>query len=51
MAAFWAYYTASLARRPLATKMVASGTLFSVGDVIAQQGIEHRGLSHDVSLH
>jgi protein Mpv17 len=28
--------------------MVASGMLFGVGDIVAQQGFEHQGLNHDI---
>lgn len=47
MASIWRLYTRSLATHPLRTRMIASGSLFTVGDLIAQQGLERRGMSHD----
>jgi protein Mpv17 len=44
----WAGYCGALVRNPLRTRMIASGTLFGIGDIVAQQGFEHRGLSHDL---
>lgn len=43
----WATYVQSLKARPLQTRMVTSGILFGIGDVVAQQGFEHRGTDHD----
>ncbi|BEI81907.1 hypothetical protein CcaverHIS002_0210670 [Cutaneotrichosporon cavernicola] len=43
----WQGYLAQLAARPLRTKMVTSGTMFFVGDAIAQFGIEGRRVSPD----
>ncbi|KAG8906974.1 Protein required for ethanol metabolism [Tulasnella sp. 403] len=40
-------YQSALQRRPVRTSMVASFTLFSAGDVIAQQLVEKRGKDHD----
>lgn len=47
MLRLWRAYTGVLSRRPLQTRMVTSGCLFSLGDVISQQGIERRGFDHD----
>ncbi|KAG7553617.1 hypothetical protein FFLO_02972 [Filobasidium floriforme] len=44
----WSAYCGALVRKPLQTRMIASGTLFGVGDIVAQQGFEHRGLEHDL---
>lgn len=44
----WNAYCGALVRNPLQTRMMASGTLFGIGDIVAQQGFEHRGLEHDV---
>lgn len=38
----WAGYLRQLALRPLRTKMVTSGSMFIIGDTIAQVGIEGR---------
>ncbi len=45
MASLWHLYTRSLATHPLRTRMIASGTLFSLGSCIAQHGIERRPLT------
>lgn len=42
IARLWQGYLGQLAARPLRTKMVTSGTMFFVGDAIAQFGIEGR---------
>jgi hypothetical protein len=44
----WRAYCGALVRNPLQTRMIASGTLFGIGDVVAQQGFEQRGLNHDI---
>lgn len=36
----WRWYTAHLTARPLRTRMITSGLLFTVGDFISQHGIE-----------
>ncbi|GMK59275.1 hypothetical protein CspeluHIS016_0702900 [Cutaneotrichosporon spelunceum] len=43
----WQSYLTQLAARPLRTKMVTSGTMFFIGDAIAQFGIEGRRVSSD----
>lgn len=43
-------YSASLVRRPMATQCGASGFMFGVGDIIAQQAFEKKGKDHDVRV-
>jgi protein Mpv17 len=42
VARMWAGYLRTLSVRPMRTKMITSGTMFFVGDCIAQFGIEGR---------
>lgn len=43
-------YQAKLAKRPLFTQAVTTGVLFGVGDVIAQQAVDKKGLkNHDIA--
>ncbi|ROW14704.1 hypothetical protein VPNG_03749 [Cytospora leucostoma] len=43
-------YQAKLAKRPLLTQAVTTGVLFGVGDVIAQQAVDKKGLkNHDIA--
>ncbi|XP_028296377.1 mitochondrial inner membrane protein Mpv17 [Gouania willdenowi] len=49
MAALWRSYQALMTKRPWSVQIVTAGSLVGVGDVIAQQLIERRGLAeHDV---
>lgn len=41
-ARIWAAYLRQLEARPLRTKMITSATLFTLGDTMAQFGIEGR---------
>ncbi|KAG8920966.1 Protein required for ethanol metabolism [Tulasnella sp. 418] len=47
MAALLRLYTNALERRPLVTSIATSFTLFSAGDVLAQQIVEKKGTDHD----
>ncbi|KZO95523.1 hypothetical protein CALVIDRAFT_537900 [Calocera viscosa TUFC12733] len=48
MASFLGRYNALSLRRPMLTGMVSAAVLFGAGDVLAQQGVERRGLGkHD----
>jgi len=47
MASFLAAFNASLVRRPMLTQCAASGFMFGMGDVIAQQAFEKKGKDHD----
>ncbi|KAI0917809.1 hypothetical protein AcV7_007116 [Taiwanofungus camphoratus] len=47
MASFMKAFNASLVRRPMATQCGASGFMFGVGDIIAQQAFEKKGKDHD----
>lgn len=47
MSKFILWYQARLAARPIVTQLVSTGVLFGLGDVLAQQGVERRGLQHD----
>ncbi|KAF9074562.1 hypothetical protein BDP27DRAFT_1316450 [Rhodocollybia butyracea] len=41
-------YSAAFAKRPMVTQSLTSAVIFGTGDVIAQQGIENKGLgNHD----
>ncbi|KAF9890111.1 Protein required for ethanol metabolism [Aspergillus nanangensis] len=46
----FAWYQRSLARRPLLTQSLTTACLFAVGDGLAQQGVEKKGLErHDLT--
>ncbi|EED79981.1 predicted protein [Postia placenta Mad-698-R] len=47
MASFLAAFNASLIRRPMLTQCAASGVMFGIGDVLAQQAFEKKGRDHD----
>lgn len=48
MSKFLKWYQGHLARTPIATQLITTGILFGTGDVLAQQGVERRGLNHDL---
>ena len=43
--------SALLLRRPMITQCITASILFGAGDVVAQQAIEGRGKSHDVTFY
>ncbi|KAL0958797.1 hypothetical protein HGRIS_014117 [Hohenbuehelia grisea] len=47
MASLFRAYNAALLKRPMLTQCCTAGFLFGAGDVLAQQGVERRGTSHD----
>ncbi|KAK8196051.1 Protein required for ethanol metabolism [Zalaria obscura] len=50
MASFMRWYQLKLAQKPLLTQSVTTAVLFATGDVMAQQGVEGRGLKqHDLA--
>ena len=42
----WSRYLVALKERPIRTKMVTSGSLYVVGDCVAQFGIEGRSFNY-----
>lgn len=48
MASFLKWYQGHLARTPIATQLITTGILFGTGDILAQQGVERRGTTHDL---
>ncbi|RKP13364.1 hypothetical protein BJ684DRAFT_10175 [Piptocephalis cylindrospora] len=50
MASLLHFYQKSLRQSPLLTQSLATGGLFALGDVLAQQGVESKGLAgHDLT--
>ena len=49
MTAIWTRYLHALRTRPIRTKMITSSMLFSLGDSIAQFGIEGRRIAKSPS--
>ncbi|XP_070534240.1 mitochondrial inner membrane protein Mpv17-like [Ptychodera flava] len=47
MSGFWRWYIGYVKRYPLKSQAYSTGVLFFIGDVVAQQGVERKGKSHD----
>jgi len=45
MGRMWSRYLVALKERPVRTKMITSGSLYVVGDCVAQFGIEGRSFN------